>query len=388
MAKLSAKMQAMHLRMAKAHSLKAHARDLAAYHGEMRAIQADLIRAEIELQADLAEEGFHAHGHPYHMYYNHHHHKRPFAEETNHTDELNHVVHDEVYDPDYFHVNAHMFDDLDIPSLSQPCPSTYRHSANGGQKMELARSNSAQLRESYHGGHPTQVHHVPKHPQLAHQHVADAAPIGMVAPNASHPMTGHSGVGKTEMKTVVVTAVPGDFDRQGQSSDQPESKRRRTAKRNPTRPSHIPWTKEESEAFKKLVADEGPSKWEDKATKLGTGRTAKALHTRWMRDQGRIIDKPRLSTKKSKATVTQTGIAEPPPPPPPSVPVPCAEAAAPLSTLAAAPAPSPAPAQQQTIFPAESTETVADASLVKTEMKTEPTVQVKRDSASVENNQK
>ena len=154
MAKLHAKMQAMNLRMARAYRLKAHACDLAAYHKEMRAIQRDLIRAEIELQADLVAEGFHLHGHGHGHYHHHHHPKRAFADETNHTDEDNHVVHEELHDAEHFfhhlHADPHMFEDMELPSLSQPCPTTYRHSANGVQKMELARSESAQLRESHH----------------------------------------------------------------------------------------------------------------------------------------------------------------------------------------------------------------------------------------------
>jgi hypothetical protein len=386
MAKLSAKMQAMHVRMVKAHRFKAHARDLAAYHEEMRAIQTDLIRAEIELQADLAAEGFHGdgHGHHHHHYQHQHHAKRPFTEETNHTDELNHVVHDEMCDAEHFHQHSdlhappgHLFEDLELPSLFQLCPSTYRHSANGVQKMELARSDSAQLREiNHHGGHtgvraescPTQAHHAAiKHHELAHESVIHVATTGMMAPGTSNPTMPHpSPGGKTavamEMKPVVVTAVPGGANLQVQgSSGKPESKKRRTVKRNPTRPSHIPWTTAESEAFKKLVADEGPSKWEDKARKLGTGRTSKALHTRWMRDQGRIIDRPRVTSKKK----AQTNVK--PPPPPPTVPVPSTEAA-PHSSLARAPAPAPAPLQQQTSTPAATMpEPHTDASVGETE---------------------
>ena len=54
-----------------------------------------------------------------------------------------------------------------------------------------------------------------------------------------------------------------------------------------------PWTKEEIRLLKTLVASEGVGKWQEKADKLGTGRTSKAVHTRWLRDTGRIIDLPR-----------------------------------------------------------------------------------------------
>ena len=42
-----------------------------------------------------------------------------------------------------------------------------------------------------------------------------------------------------------------------------------------------------------MLAQEGPNNWVSKAARLGTNRTAKSLHTRWLRDEGRIVDKPR-----------------------------------------------------------------------------------------------
>ena len=164
MAKLSTKMEAMSQRMAKAHSLKAHSQDIAAYHREMRAIQAELIRAEIELQADLAAEGLHAevphHHHPNRGHHkdgahghDHHHHKRVFQEETNHVDAENHIVesgsdsddeealvqthfedlkhvhvHDELHEHDVnepfrhhheLHADSHVFEGLELAPLSQ-----------------------------------------------------------------------------------------------------------------------------------------------------------------------------------------------------------------------------------------------------------------------------
>lgn len=114
----------------------------------------------------------------------------------------------------------------------------------------------------------------------------------------------------------------------------PPAKRRRTVKRSATRPSHTPWSKAEMEKFKLLVATEGAnskhtatppshlcfrgslsdrllvlSEWDDKAAKLGTGRTAKALHTRWMRDQGRIIDRPRMKDKQAGSTCATAAAA-------------------------------------------------------------------------------
>ena len=45
--------------------------------------------------------------------------------------------------------------------------------------------------------------------------------------------------------------------------------------------------------LKKLVEEHGEGQWEAKAGHMGTGRTSKAVHTRWLRAKGRIIDMPR-----------------------------------------------------------------------------------------------
>eukprot|EP01052_Picozoa_sp_SAG31_P017728 SAG31_NODE_1225_length_9271_cov_10.376472_8_plen_284_part_00 len=60
-----------------------------------------------------------------------------------------------------------------------------------------------------------------------------------------------------------------------------------------TKAPPLPWSKEEIRKLKALVAAEGVGAWQQKAAQLGTGRTAKAVHTRWLRDTGRIIDLPR-----------------------------------------------------------------------------------------------
>ncbi len=70
-------------------------------------------------------------------------------------------------------------------------------------------------------------------------------------------------------------------------------KKRRVVKRDPNKPKPKPWSETELQQFRHLLATEGPTDWQGKAQKLGTGRTAKSLHTRWLRDEGRIIDKPR-----------------------------------------------------------------------------------------------
>jgi hypothetical protein len=54
-----------------------------------------------------------------------------------------------------------------------------------------------------------------------------------------------------------------------------------------------PWTGEEVGVLRQLVAEHGEGNWDDKAMRMGSGRTAKALHTRWLRESGRIVDMPR-----------------------------------------------------------------------------------------------
>ena len=56
------------------------------------------------------------------------------------------------------------------------------------------------------------------------------------------------------------------------------------------------WTDEEVEWLRALVARDGPGRWSVKAKQLGTGRTAKALNTRWLRESGRI---PRTSARSA-----------------------------------------------------------------------------------------
>ena len=57
-------------------------------------------------------------------------------------------------------------------------------------------------------------------------------------------------------------------------------KRRRVVKRDPNKPSPKAWSAEEVQRFKDLIEKEGPGGWEKKSVKLGSGRSAKALHTR------------------------------------------------------------------------------------------------------------
>ena len=83
------------------------------------------------------------------------------------------------------------------------------------------------------------------------------------------------------------------------------------------------WSKEEIEKLKQLVEKDGVGDWEKKAEAMGTGRTAKAVHTRWLRESGRIIDMPRgqqnmlnmemtsMDVSKQQAILDQSGFLLP-----------------------------------------------------------------------------
>ena len=75
--------------------------------------------------------------------------------------------------------------------------------------------------------------------------------------------------------------------------DGKRQKKRRVVIRDPNKPKPKPWSEEELALFRHLLDTEGPNGWAAKAARLGTNRTAKSLHTRWLRDEGRIVDKPR-----------------------------------------------------------------------------------------------
>lgn len=100
-------------------------------------------------------------------------------------------------------------------------------------------------------------------------------------------------------------------------SDQPETdddcepkRRRRVVTRDPNRPPPKAWSAEEVENFKNLIEREGPGGWERKAVQLGSGRSAKALHTRWLREQGRIVDRPRQVLTAGNANVVEQNALE------------------------------------------------------------------------------
>lgn len=82
-------------------------------------------------------------------------------------------------------------------------------------------------------------------------------------------------------------------------------KKRRVVLKDPNKPKPKPWSEAELEHFRHLLVTEGPNNWQGKASTLGTGRTAKSLHTRWLRDEGRIVDKPRGMAAMRDAAVQE-----------------------------------------------------------------------------------
>lgn len=89
----------------------------------------------------------------------------------------------------------------------------------------------------------------------------------------------------------VAASAPGP-----RASDSPQIQGQQYKKRRVVpkdRPKPKPWSEHELQHFRSLVKREGANNWGAKAEKLGTGRSAKSLHTRWLREEGRIIDRPR-----------------------------------------------------------------------------------------------
>lgn len=87
-------------------------------------------------------------------------------------------------------------------------------------------------------------------------------------------------------------------------------KKRRVVKKDPNKPKPKPWSEAELTRFRKLLAKEGPNNWAAKAAKLGTNRSAKSLHTRWLREEGRIIDRPRgMAAMREQARKAQEAVA-------------------------------------------------------------------------------
>ena len=89
-----------------------------------------------------------------------------------------------------------------------------------------------------------------------------------------------------------------------QKTQEKKKPKRRCRKRDPTEQPSQPWTEAEIAQFRKLVKEEGATAWKDKSAKLqrlcGNLRTPKALHTRYLREIGRIVDRPRGQDQLSK----------------------------------------------------------------------------------------
>lgn len=86
---------------------------------------------------------------------------------------------------------------------------------------------------------------------------------------------------------------------------QPKVKKKRVIPPNPDRKKATPWSEKELSDFRTLLEQEGPGDWKGKAVRLGTGRSVKSLHTRWLRDEGRIIDLPRHRDPAKRASALQ-----------------------------------------------------------------------------------
>lgn len=102
-----------------------------------------------------------------------------------------------------------------------------------------------------------------------------------------------------------------DSSDRSETGDGAEPKRRRRiVNRDPNRPPPKAWSVEEVDKFRSLIEREGPGGWENKAMQLGSGRSAKALHTRWLREQGRIVDRPRQALTAGNTNIVEQSALE------------------------------------------------------------------------------
>lgn len=92
-------------------------------------------------------------------------------------------------------------------------------------------------------------------------------------------------------RTVALSQMP--VAAEAARSEAKPQKKRRVVKKDPNKPKPKPWSASELAQFRKLVKTEGANNWAAKAEKLGSNRSAKSLHTRWLREEGRIVDRPR-----------------------------------------------------------------------------------------------
>ena len=121
-------------------------------------------------------------------------------------------------------------------------------------------------------------------------------------PMARRTVTAVSGHRVPEVPTSSPPKVQWPLPEQAIAGQQ-QKKKRRVAK---DRPKPKPWSDAELHQFRTLLQHEGANCWAAKAVKLGTGRSAKSLHTRWLRDEGRIIDRPRTVAAAAAAASMMT----------------------------------------------------------------------------------
>ena len=85
-------------------------------------------------------------------------------------------------------------------------------------------------------------------------------------------------------------------------------KKRRVVKKDPNRTRPKPWSQAELATFRQLIQQYGPKDWKHMALLLGTNRTAKSLHTRWLREQVSSLSSQYLSLSAAEiASCLQTG---------------------------------------------------------------------------------
>lgn len=87
------------------------------------------------------------------------------------------------------------------------------------------------------------------------------------------------------------------------------------------------WSKEDEERLYVLVAETGEAGWKKKAEALGTGRTAKSVHSKYQRMTGKVKPRPRKAAKNLKC---EEGMSAPPSKPTPLL-LPSASAAPPAA---------------------------------------------------------
>jgi len=111
------------------------------------------------------------------------------------------------------------------------------------------------------------------------------------------------------------STVGGSGAKAGAPTAQKTVKKRTGRRKKPVDPSAVhkppplgPWSKEEIAQLQKLVEEHGEGNWDAKAQAMGNGRTAKALHTRWLRQTGRIIDMPRGQNNLLNHKLTSTDV--------------------------------------------------------------------------------